>query len=207
MTHRERVLAALNHREGDRVPIDFSGHHSSGIAAIAYAKLRSYLGLPQRPVRVQEPKQQIAIVDEDVLDLFSVDVTELGRAFAPEDEDWTDWVLPDGTPCQIPVWIKPERDGARWIIRSATGRAIAQTWPPLPQVAIYTLVIAGAVRFIHYSLFDGTLLSLHYYLVDSVVLLGLSLIGFRAARVAQMVSQYRWINEPDGPMRWRRRRG
>ncbi|HTY59029.1 MAG TPA: uroporphyrinogen decarboxylase family protein [Bacteroidota bacterium] len=133
MTHRERVLAALHHREGDRVPIDFSGHHSSGIAAIAYAKLRSYLGLPLRPVRVQEPKQQIAIVDEDVLDLFSVDVTELGRAFALEDSDWADWVLPDGTPCQIPAWIKPERDGARWIVRSATGRAIAQ----MPDGALY----------------------------------------------------------------------
>ena len=133
MTHRERVLAALHHREGDRVPIDFSGHHSSGIAAIAYAKLRSFLGLPVRPIRVQEPKQQIAIVDDDVLDLFSVDTIELGRAFALEDRDWVDWVLPDGTPCQIPAWIKPERDGSRWIIRSATGRAIAQ----MPDGALY----------------------------------------------------------------------
>ena len=133
MTHRERVIAAINHRETDRVPIDFAGHHSSGIAAIAYARLRTYLGLPARPIRVQEPKQQIAIVDEDVLDLFSVDTTELGRSFALDDGDWTDWVLPDGTPCQIPVWIKPERDGRRWVIRSATGRVIAQ----MPDGALY----------------------------------------------------------------------
>ena len=43
MTSRERVLAALNHRQPDRVPIDFSGHRSSGIAAIAYAKLKKEL--------------------------------------------------------------------------------------------------------------------------------------------------------------------
>ena len=46
MTSRERILRALNHQEPDRVPVDLSGHRSSGIAAIAYAKLRSHLGLP-----------------------------------------------------------------------------------------------------------------------------------------------------------------
>ena len=85
------------------------------------------------------------------------------------------------------------------------GRAIAQTWRPLWQVVLYALILSAAVRFIHFSLFDGTLLSLHYYLVDSAVCLAFGLIGFRAARAAQVVSQYRWINEPDGPLRWRRK--
>ena len=40
MTPRQRVLTALNHTEPDRVPIDLAGHRSSGMAAIAYAKLR-----------------------------------------------------------------------------------------------------------------------------------------------------------------------
>ena len=92
---------------------------------------------------------------------------------------------------------------AAWL----TGRAIAQTWRPAWQAVFYALILSAAVRFFHFSLFDGTLLSLHYYFVDSAVLIGLSLLGFRAARVAQMVSQYRWINESDGPMRWRRRQG
>jgi hypothetical protein len=30
-------------------------------------------------------------------------------------------------------------------------------------------------------------------------------LGFRTARKSQMVRQYRWLNEPDGPMRWRRK--
>ena len=85
MTSRERVLAALQHREPDRIPIDFSGHRSSGIAAIAYAKLRKHLGLPVKPVRVYDPVQQLAIVDADVLDMFGVDTIELGRAFALDD--------------------------------------------------------------------------------------------------------------------------
>ena len=79
MKSRERVLAALNHHEADRMPIDFGGHRSSGIAAIAYAKLRKSLGLAPRPIRVYDPIQQLAIIDEDVLDLFHVDTIELGR--------------------------------------------------------------------------------------------------------------------------------
>ncbi|MDZ7265473.1 MAG: methyltransferase [candidate division KSB1 bacterium] len=133
MNSRERVLAALNHQESDRVPIDLSGHRSSGIAAMVYPRLRAYLGLPQRPVRVYDPVQQLAIVDEDVLDYFGVDTIELGRAFALSDADWRDWVLPDGTPCQMPKWALPERETNRWVLRSTDGRIIAQ----MPDGALY----------------------------------------------------------------------
>jgi hypothetical protein len=85
------------------------------------------------------------------------------------------------------------------------GRAIAATWRPWWQVVIYMLILGGAVRFIHFALFGGTLLSLHYYAVDSAVCLAAGLVGFRAARVSQMVTQYRWINISDGSLRWRRK--
>jgi uroporphyrinogen decarboxylase len=133
MTSRERVLAAFRHRDPDRTPIDFSGHRSSGIAAIAYAKLRKHLGLPPKPLRVYDPVQQLAIVDPDVLDLFGVDVIELGRAFALDDECWADWVLPDGTPCQMPAWALPERGKNEWLMRSASGKVLAR----MPDGALY----------------------------------------------------------------------
>jgi len=85
------------------------------------------------------------------------------------------------------------------------GRAIAATWRSWWQVVIYMLILGGAVRFIHFALFGGTLLSPHYYAVDSAVCLVAGLLGFRVARVAQMVRQYRWINVADGPLRWRRK--
>src|SRR5215472_14310259 len=109
MTPRERVLLSLNHHESDRIPIDLSGHRSSGIAAMAYARLREYLGRPTKAPRVYDPVQQLAIVDEDVLQEFGVDTIELGRGFAAEDKHWTDWELPNGTPCLMPIWAKPER--------------------------------------------------------------------------------------------------
>ncbi len=133
MNHRERVMAALNHVQPDRVPIDFGGHRSSGISAIAYPKLRRLLGLPERPVRVYDIVQQLAVIDEDVLDRFGVDTIELGRGFSLTDEYWSDWVLPDGTPCQVPAWSVPERDGDSWVIRSKSGRVVAA----MPDGALY----------------------------------------------------------------------
>jgi len=144
MTSRERVLATLGHHEPDRVPIDFSGHRSSGIAAIAYAKLRDYLRLPARPIRVYDVIQQLAVVDDDVLDRFGADTIELGRGFALDDESWSPWTLPDGTACFVPAWTKIERDGARWVIRSRTGRVLAQ----MPDGTLY-------FEQTHYPFLDG----------------------------------------------------
>jgi len=84
------------------------------------------------------------------------------------------------------------------------GRAVAATWRPWWQVMAYMFILGAVVRFFHYSLFDGTLLSLHYYLVDSLVCLAAGFLGFRAERSRQMVTQYGWINSRNGPLRWRR---
>jgi hypothetical protein len=91
--------------------------------------------------------------------------------------------------------------GAAWL----AGRAIAATWRPWWHLALYMLLLAAAVRFIHYALFDGQLLSLPHYVVDLVVCLGVGLLGFRLTRVNQMVTRYGWINERAGLLQWRRR--
>ncbi len=133
MTRRERVLASLDHVEADRVAVDVSGHRSSGISAIAYARLREHLGLPERPVRVYDIIQQLAVIDDDVLDRFEVDTIELGRAFALDDDSWTDWTLPDGTPCQVPAWSPPDRIEGEWVLRSDSDRVVGR----MPDGALY----------------------------------------------------------------------
>ena len=57
--------------------------------------------------------------------------------------------------------------GAAWL----AGRAIAATWRPAWQVALYMLILALAVRFMHFALFDANFLSPRYYLVDFAVCL------------------------------------
>lgn len=74
MNSRERVITALRHEEPDRVPIDLGGTAVSSIAISTYAALRDRLGLPRRDIRVLETVQQIAVVDDDAMDLLGVDV-------------------------------------------------------------------------------------------------------------------------------------
>ncbi len=121
MNSKERVLSALSHEETDKIPIDFSGHRSSGISAIAYARLRNYLKLPEKPIRIYDMVQQLAVVDEDILDLFGVDTIELGRGFLSDDKDWKPWLLPDGTDCQIPYYLNIEQNGEDWILYNDSG--------------------------------------------------------------------------------------
>jgi len=45
---RERVLAALNHQEPDRVPFDLGSCTGTNIAVKAYRALRDYLRLQER---------------------------------------------------------------------------------------------------------------------------------------------------------------
>jgi uroporphyrinogen decarboxylase len=83
LSHRERVLAVINHEAPDRLPVDFGGSPATGINLLAYQRLKQHLGL-QGPVRVQNERSILALPDEAVLELFDVDL-RLVLAFAAED--------------------------------------------------------------------------------------------------------------------------
>jgi len=72
LSSRERVEKALEHEEPDRVPMDLGGFQS-GITVLAYEKLKEKLGI-RRPTRLSERNQQLAVVDEEVLQEFGVDM-------------------------------------------------------------------------------------------------------------------------------------
>ena len=81
MNSRERIIAAIEHRQPDRVPVDLGATPSSGISAIAYANLRQHLGITQGHTRVYDVVQQLAQPEDFILDRFGVDVVDIGRAF------------------------------------------------------------------------------------------------------------------------------
>ena len=88
-----------------------------------------------------------------------------------------------------------------------TGRAMALTWKPTYQLVLYALVLGLVVRFIHFALFEATLLTLHYYVVDTIILMGFAFAGWRYHRARQMTTQYRWLFERTGPFGWKPRPG
>jgi uroporphyrinogen decarboxylase len=74
MEPRDRVLAALDHKESDRVPRDLAGTRYSSIHAEAYRRLRPALGLPEADITIVDTTQGLAHVHDDVLDRFGADV-------------------------------------------------------------------------------------------------------------------------------------
>ena len=125
MTPRERVIAAFRHSEPDRVPVDFGGHRSSGITAGAYARLKDYLGIREGDIYVYDLIQQLAVVEPPVLERFGADVIEMGRGFAQDESYWTDWELPDGTPCKVPAYVNLQRRGEDWYVHDDEAAPIA----------------------------------------------------------------------------------
>ena len=109
MNSRQRVLAAIAHREPDGIPVDLGATPSSGISAIAYDNLLRSLSLKDRRNWVYDVVQQVAQPSAEVLDYFRIDTVDLGRTFNTQDRDWYDYTLLNGSTAQQPVWFRPRK--------------------------------------------------------------------------------------------------
>ena len=124
MTSRERVLTALNHREPDRVPIDFGGNQT-GIHKFAYQKLIEHLGLDEEIV-IMDLVQQLAKPSEAILERLHVDTRYVSASGAKDFKggvvrrerggrmwsDFTDefgvtWSMPDDYPYYFDITYSP----------------------------------------------------------------------------------------------------
>lgn len=106
MNSRERVLAAINHKEPDRVPIDIGATTVTGMHAIAYTKLKEHLGMKGGHTRIHDVGQQLAEIEDEMLDYFRADCLDVGRVFTDSDEEWYD-VEVNGIQAQFPRTFKP----------------------------------------------------------------------------------------------------
>jgi uroporphyrinogen decarboxylase len=77
MNSRERIIAAVNHREPDRVPFDLAGTTWTGIANGAYQNLLTFMGKEAENPQWSDVIQQIVIPSEDLLIKLKVDTRGL----------------------------------------------------------------------------------------------------------------------------------
>ena len=121
MTSRERLQAALDHRQPDRVCVDFGATAVTGIHVSTVHRLRQrLLGDPDYRVKVIEPYQMLGEIDEPLRAALGIDVVGvLSRTtmFGNEATDWKPFTLFDGTPCLVPGTFNLTRapDGG-WLI-------------------------------------------------------------------------------------------
>ncbi len=77
MTSKELLKSTLNHKQSDRIPVDFGSNAVTGIHVLVVEKLRAHFGLEKRPVKVIEPYQMLGEVEVDLLEAMGVDVVGL----------------------------------------------------------------------------------------------------------------------------------
>jgi hypothetical protein len=83
------------------------------------------------------------------------------------------------------------------------GRALADTWRPRWQNAVYGVLLGVANRLFQNFLFGNDVLNLVAYVIGIVVLIGIALIAYRATQAHKMVTQYPWLYQRSGPLSWR----
>ncbi len=124
MTSRERLLAALDHREADRVPIDLGGNQT-GIHKFAYQALVKHLGIDDE-ITIMDAVQQLARPCEAVLERFHVDTRYVAAGAAADfkgdittqsragrswhdlvDEFGVRWSMPDDSPFYMDITHHP----------------------------------------------------------------------------------------------------
>ena len=140
MNSRERVLAAIEHREPDRVPADLGATIMSGIMAQAIPGLRRCLGLDDRPPKVYEPFQMLGEVEEDLVEALGVDVLPVeppAQFFGIRRENYKPFRLFDDTPVLVPGQFNVEVDDqGRWLLHEQ-GDAARPVTAIMPKEGFY----------------------------------------------------------------------
>lgn len=105
MTSRERVRAAINHKEADRVPIDIGGTKTTGIHIDEYIKIGEYLGIDVELPRCYEQFQMLARVEEPIRKWLHGDVIQLENLYETwgyKNADWKPWINTAGNKILMP---------------------------------------------------------------------------------------------------------
>jgi hypothetical protein len=88
---RQNFLKTINHKQPDKVVVDFGSTGVTGIHVLIVEKLRDYYGLEKKPVRVVEPYQMLGEIDSELIKAMDIDVIGLFSAknmFGIPNENW-----------------------------------------------------------------------------------------------------------------------
>ncbi len=140
MTGRERIATTLNHREPDRIALDFGGCAQTTIHVSVIAALRTYYGLEKRPVKVEEPYTMMGQMDEDLKSAIGVDVDAIPSLYSffgvPRDT-WKEYRMEDGLEVLIPAGFNTTRDSEGNIYAYPQGDTTAAPSGKMPRGGYY----------------------------------------------------------------------
>ncbi len=130
MTSYDRVLTTLRHQEPDRIPFDLDGCCLTGMNVHAYRALRKYLGMPEKPIKIYDVMQQLAKVDDDVLNYLKTDV----RGDDPDPAGYAPLATPPKLDADGKYWKMHDELGIGWSMPVDGGHYYDMTERPLANV-------------------------------------------------------------------------
>lgn len=178
MSHRQRVMKALNHQQPDRVPIDLGGTTASALVSIAYENLKRHLDVNTEMRLTQYPG--LGAPGEEVLDLLGIDTRILVQPRIKGGAHWIDGVELPG--CQVDGWgVGRQRteDGRGYVVRAPLAGEPSlhdlrtYGWPDPDDLAL-TKGLAAVARDLH----DATGRAIIMFIPARVFSLGQRLCGF-----------------------------
>lgn len=114
-------MSALNHRETDKIPVDFGGTSTTGIQIIAYLNLLQYLRMDNLEVKLFDPMMQLAMVHDEIRTLFGVDTDKLYRSKPKFGialyKGWKKYTEGDGISYLVPQDFSPIDCGNYYVIK------------------------------------------------------------------------------------------
>ena len=142
MTSRELVTEALNHRQTDRVPVDFGGTVLTGMNVSTVYKLRQALKLdpPGTPVKVIDVFQMLGEIKPDLQAAVGGDVVNVSlpyTIFGYANVDWKPWTTFDGTPVLVPGGFNTEPDAAGNLLQYPQGDRSVPPSGKMPKGGFY----------------------------------------------------------------------
>lgn len=140
MTSRERVRRVLNHQEADRAPVDLASTLVTGIQAGMYAKLKKAMGITGGAIKVYDPFQMLAEVEEPVKQALGVDTFGIQlptTLFGYKNENWKPFTLFDGTDVLISGHFEYDVLGNGDIVQYPKGDRRARPSGRMPKGGFY----------------------------------------------------------------------
>lgn len=114
MTSRERMQATLNHKQPDRITVDFGGTCDTTMHVSCIEGLREYYGLEKRPVTVVDVYIMAGMIDPDLAQVLGVDTAPAyprGTMFGFARDKVKEWKNPQGQILLVPEDFNPQDDG------------------------------------------------------------------------------------------------
>ena len=106
MTDRKkRIMDAINHKQPDRIPLDFGGAACTGLHCSLVEQLRNHYGLEKRPVKAFDTYGMLGWIDEDLRNAMDVDVVMVmpySTLFGNVLGEWKEWRTHWGQEVLIP---------------------------------------------------------------------------------------------------------